>query len=68
MCVSPSQQGKGIGGALLEDLQVLLVSEGVRKVYLLTSRDAFAAEFYKKREFYISERMIMMGKWLGPRE
>jgi hypothetical protein len=34
------------------------------KVYLLTARDSAAEAFYNKRGFYISPKMIMMGKYL----
>ena len=68
MCVLPSHQRKGVGKALLEELERGLVSKGVRKMYLLTSRGTFAAGFYEQKGFNISERMIMMGKWLRPRD
>ena len=68
MCVLPSHQRKGVGRALLEELERGLVSNGQRKMYLLASRGTFAAGFYEQKGFNISERMIMMGKWLRPRD
>ena len=55
-----------VGEAQLDELKKTLVSKGVRKIYLLTSRDASAAAFYKKHGFYVSKKMIMMGQWLKP--
>ena len=65
MCVVPAMQGRGVGTAILEGLKARLVAMGVRKIYLLTRRDGPAAEFYKKSGFSVSDRMIMMGQWLG---
>ena len=68
MCIIPEMQRQGIGTALLDELRIRLIAAGVRKVYLLTSRDGPAARFYEKNGFYTSEKMIMMGHWLRPKE
>jgi len=66
MCVVPAMQGQGVGTALLEELQGRLIAMGVSKMYLLTRRGGPAAEFYEKNGFRVSDRMIMMGRWLRP--
>ncbi len=67
MCVAAQQQRLGIGTALVEALEQDLRNQGVKKLYLHTSRDAYAQSFYEKRGFYVSSKMIMMAKWLQPR-
>ncbi len=38
--------------------------EAVGKVYLLTARDGPAQAFYAKCGFYVSPRMVLMGRRL----
>lgn len=68
MCVLPGSQRQGVGTDLLKKLTESLTSDGIRKIYLLTARDSAAATFYAKNGFYTSDRMVMMGRWLKPRE
>jgi aminoglycoside 6'-N-acetyltransferase I len=68
MCVKTDRQRQGIGTALLDCLRARLTDDGVRKMYLLTARESSAEAFYAKSGFYTSEKMIMMGQWLRPRE
>ena len=65
MCVASAQQRRGIGAALLNALQENLVIEGVTKIYLHTARATPAQSFYEKQGFYVSDKMIMMAKWLN---
>jgi N-acetylglutamate synthase-like GNAT family acetyltransferase len=64
MCVKTQLQGRGIGTTILETLEDELSQMGVNKVYLLTARNSSAEAFYNKRGFYVSQKMIMMGKYL----
>jgi ribosomal protein S18 acetylase RimI-like enzyme len=68
MCVLPQKQRQSIGTALLDQLKTHLIQAGARKLYLLTERGGFAAQFYAKNGFYTSDKMIMMGHWLKPRK
>lgn len=64
MCVISELQNRGVGTALMEALEAALRERGCQKIYLLTARDTGAQAFYEKRGFYVSQKMIMMGKWL----
>jgi ribosomal protein S18 acetylase RimI-like enzyme len=68
MCIPPAMQRQGIGTALLDELKTRLSTAGTTKMHLLTSRDGPAARFYEKNGFYSSEKMIVMGYRLKPRE
>ena len=65
MCVVPQGQRSGIGTALMETLCRELVARQVAKIYLLTARGSAAESFYKKRGFYVSQKMVMMGLYLS---
>lgn len=62
MCV----KRRGVGTQMLEHLEKVLRSDGVQKLYLLTARDSSAQAVYQKNGFYISPKMILMGKYLEP--
>ena len=64
MCVETHLQGQGIGTMLMERLEKDLVQADISKLYLLTARDSSAESFYRKCGFYVSPKMIMMGKYL----
>ena len=66
MCIVPGKQRQGIGTALLEEMKKTLVSMGVRKLYLLTSRDGPVVQFYQRNGFFTSNKMIVMSRWLRP--
>ncbi len=61
MCVTPDHQRAGIGTQLMERLVADLSGMGVSRVYLLTARDGIAEAFYRKRGFYVSPKMVVMG-------
>jgi len=63
-CVRSDQQGKGIGTKILLQLERTLAQLRVKKIYLLTMRDSLAESFYKKNGYYVSGKMMMMGKRL----
>ncbi len=64
MCVYAPQQRSGIGTAMMDVLERQLAQRGVRKIYLLTARESGAEAFYRTCGFYVSPKMIMMGKHL----
>jgi GNAT superfamily N-acetyltransferase len=61
-CIAFHLRGTGIGSALLNELERLLVSMGVLKMYLFTSRTDETEGFYRKRGFASWDDMVMMGK------
>lgn len=64
MCVLSEYQGQGVGKGLLGKLETDLKTQGVLKVYLLTARGGAAEAFYWACGFYVSEKMVMLGKYL----
>jgi GNAT superfamily N-acetyltransferase len=62
MGVVPHHQRQGIGTTLLQVLGTDLAAAGVGRIYLLTARASAAEAFYRQRGFYVSPKMIMMGK------
>ena len=64
MCVAPPSQRRGIGTALMQTLCYDLMAMQVEKIYLLTARASAAESFYKKHGFYVSQKMVMMGRYL----
>ena len=61
-CVAGNRQGEGIGTALVEALHTRLQEAGMARIYTLTARDTPAQDFYLKRGFYISPKMILMAR------
>lgn len=61
MCVDATQQGKGIGTAIINQLKYELKSQNVEKIYLLTLHESTAYRFYQKHDFKNSEKLIVMG-------
>ena len=64
LCVAPQHQRQGIGTTLLQTICTELAARGVERISLLTSRVSPAEDFYRKRGFYVSQKMVMMGKSL----
>ena len=60
MCVEAAQQRRGHGSALLSALEGRLV--GIEQVYLLTSRDGAAQDFYLRNGFRTASRQQMLVK------
>lgn len=60
MFVARDSQRQGVGTELIHHLKRTLTDRGVDRVYLLTSRESIAADFYAKHGFYVSPRMDMM--------
>ena len=60
LCVRPDVQGKGVGSRLLDHLKVELGKSGISTIYLITHRDTPAESFYKKNEYRVSSKDIVM--------
>jgi len=60
--IIPSHQGKGIGTALLNELENRLKIKGIGKIYLSTLRKEQTEGFYLKRGYESWNEMVMMGK------
>jgi len=61
----PSSQGKGIGSALINELERRLKSMGVDKTYLFTSKTDKTEKYYQKRGYHSWNGMVLMGKSLN---
>lgn len=61
-CVKPSLRGQGIGTQILSDFEDRLRREGVKSVWLLTSRQDGTEGFYERRGLKPYKHMVMMGK------
>ena len=64
MCVKTDLQSKGIGSKLLKEFENICEEKKISRIYLLTAREGQAEAFYKKSNFYVSPKMIMMSKRL----
>lgn len=64
ICIKTALQNQGIGSKLIATLEMLCKQNYINRIYLLTERAGQAEAFYKKNDFYISPRMIMMSKRL----
>lgn len=62
MCVTSSQQKRGIGKALLDRLLEELDTQKVTHISLLTDRGIPAEEFYKKNGFEEVERLVFLSR------
>lgn len=62
MFVSPETQGKGVGSAMLKELEAKLKTFGVTTVVLFTSKGNDTNRFYLKNDFKEWTNMVMMGK------
>ncbi len=61
-CVAHDLRGTGIGSELLKELERQLISMGIWRMYLFTSRTDDTEGFYQKRGFTSWDDMVMMGK------
>jgi len=60
VCVRPDIQGRGIGRALLEELDRTLETLGVRSSYLLTVRERSLETFYERCGYRRDPRYVLM--------
>ena len=59
-CVKQSEQKKGYGKALLDELKSEMTSMGVVNIYLITSRGESMEGYYRRRGFITSDNMVLM--------
>ncbi|WP_104204554.1 GNAT family N-acetyltransferase [Billgrantia saliphila] len=64
MCVSASQQSKGVGTQLYSALERELTMRGAGAIYLATDRTIPAAGFYQGLGFHCSDNMAFFAKRL----
>lgn len=62
MCTAENQQGKGIGGKVLQALQSELTLIGVNQIYLMTQRAIPATDFYIQQGFKLWNEMGFYSK------
>ncbi len=65
MCVVPHRQHSGIGSMIMQALCDDLGAMQVERIYLLTAHSSPAESFYRTQGFHVSQKMVMMGKYLG---
>ena len=64
LCVDKAFQGQGIGGRFVEEIEAYLLQNGICQIFLQTSQDVPAYEFYKRRGFQELEGHISFAKRL----
>ena len=62
LCVAPTLQRQGVGGALIDALGARLKEAGASRLYTLTARETPAQKFYEKAGFYVSPKMVLMAR------
>jgi aminoglycoside 6'-N-acetyltransferase I len=65
ICVASSTQRQGLGTMLMKILEERCKQGNINQIYLLTMRAGIAEQFYIKRGFVTSQRMILMSKQLN---
>ena len=60
LCINNQIQGKGYGSKLLQHLEKNLKEKEVQSIYLLTSNEGSARNFYLKNNYTINEDRIVM--------
>jgi len=65
MCTRPSEQGKGIGKRILQQLENELMSHCVKNVYLTTERNIPAAKLYENSGYQYLENNGFFSKALN---
>lgn len=61
-CIDPNFQGKGFGKELLNEFSARLKENGIKEIYLFTSKEQSA--FYKKHDFWELNNIVFMNKEL----
>lgn len=62
MFVAPEKQGKGIGTALLREVEKYIEEKGLAGITLTTNRYAPAPKFYEKNGFFECGHVMFMAK------
>ena len=55
-------QNKGYGATLMEELEAIVIRNGVEHLELISVNDEHHMHFYKKLGFYAARNLVMMGK------
>ncbi len=63
--VSPSNQGKGHGQALMDAAQEFCTQNGISSINLITHKYMPAISFYEKNKFHQAEQYVLMFKEIG---
>jgi len=64
IAVNSRFQGKGVGKALMEKAEEFAKNHNIKTIYLFTSSDAKAFEFYKKIGYSHSKKTVFLDKEL----
>lgn len=61
ICVSGKDQRKGVGSTLIGSLTMILKSQGVSRIYLITQRDSIPSSFYSSLGYTENSSIMVMG-------
>ena len=64
LCVSTSQQGKGVGTLFIGEIEKACKELGLTHILLLTEKNVPAFTFYKKQQFYELKNSVAFAKEL----
>ena len=64
LCVSTSQQGKGVGTLFVSEIEKACKELGLTHIFLLTENNVPAFTFYKKQQFYELKNSVAFAKEL----
>ena len=64
LCVSTSQQGKGVGTLFVSEIEKACKELGLTHIFLLTEKNVPAFTFYKKQQFYELKNSVAFAKEL----
>lgn len=65
ICVSPAIQKKGIGKGLIKVLEEALRKQGIKGIYLVTTRQGATEKFYNSSGFTENSHLLVMQKPLN---
>ncbi|MDR1913322.1 MAG: GNAT family N-acetyltransferase [Clostridiales bacterium] len=64
--IDGENQHMGIGSFFLTEVENLLRNRGIKAMYLFTSKNVKAYEFYKRHDFVANEETVYMAKLIKP--
>ena len=64
LCISTSQQGKGVGTLFVSEIEKACKELGLTHIFLLTEKNVPAFTFYKKQQFYELKNNVAFAKEL----
>lgn len=62
ICVDPAVQKKGIGKGLIKTLEDTIRKQGIRGIYLVTTRQGATEKFYNSSGFTENSHLLVMQK------